>query len=196
MPFSRGGTLFEDHTHPSGLVLPADLDPALLARITTLEADADTLRTDLDRIMNPPTALVTSDAAANISDNTLTLLPFNVNTLLTGGMVHPTGAGNTAVTVPVTGLYALSAHIAWVANATGTREMFFTINGSLRRESQVPAVIASTMGQGIHLAAIQLTAGDTVELTVRHTAGGPLTPATVISNGAPSLAVRYVGTGL
>lgn len=42
MPFQHGGTLFEDHTHPSGLILPADLDPAFYARITDIEADLAT----------------------------------------------------------------------------------------------------------------------------------------------------------
>src|SRR5919106_4616538 len=48
MTFSHGGTLFQDHTHLGGLILPTDLDPALLARITGAESDIDTLQADVD----------------------------------------------------------------------------------------------------------------------------------------------------
>jgi hypothetical protein len=203
MPFSRGGTLFEDHTHPSGLILPADLDPALYARITTLESTATSLgsrttaleaRTaDLDMLLNPPTAVVwNATAGAAIADNTLTAMTFADNLRLTGGMLHTLGSA--IVTVPRAGLYDMSGFVLWPSNATGVRELFFRISGSLWKEDQVPAAIASAMGHGITDTSVPLVANDTVELVVRHTAGGPLTLAA--TNDAPSLSVRWVGTGL
>jgi hypothetical protein len=80
VPFQHGGTLFEDHTHPWGLILPADLDPALYARITTAEADINALESDV--------AAVESDVAA--VELSIELLQSAINAPATAFPVGPT----------------------------------------------------------------------------------------------------------
>ncbi len=97
------------------------------------------------------------------------------------------------VTVPVAGLYAVSAQGVWAASATGSRRIRITRNGDT--EIVAASQIGGTSGDGVGAAAINpgvsLAASDTLRMRIYQNSGSTLNLA-----GASSpilFSVRYVG---
>jgi hypothetical protein len=108
MPFQSGGTLFEDHTHPRGLILPADLDPALYRRITTLETTLAKVSTAAWPAYTPTLVNVTLGTGGTVTGFYAKVgrtTHFRIHIILgTGGVL----TGTMTATLPVTA-YAAAA---------------------------------------------------------------------------------------
>jgi len=109
----------------------------------------------------------------SIPHNTNTALQFDAETYDTANF-HDNVTNNTRLTIPYAGKYSISASIDFVQNTTGTRHVFFLINGT--------TFIAGNTGPATTLpnttvaleAKYSFSAGDYVECLVYQNSGGAL----------------------
>lgn len=89
---------------------------------------------------------------------------------------HSTTTNNTRYTVQVAGLYLVTAHLAFTANATGMRVLDLKVNGSIapggRVSSGVPTTsVSCAMCVAVH---VQLNVGDYLEMSCTQYSGSAL----------------------
>lgn len=116
---------------------------------------------------------VTKSAVQNIPNAALTLVSWDQEGYDTDGL-HDNVTLNSRLTASVTGKWSVWATIDWAAIATGTRECFIRKNGSvIYGHDTAPAEAAFDSGTNCK-ATVDLSAGDYVEVIVRHTQGGAI----------------------
>ena len=160
------------------------------------------IATDVNNFIVPPAVRVTRSSSVNIANASILAINFGAETYDTDGMF---GGSGTTLTVQTTGLYIVTATIAFVANATGQRFAFIAANPTLSGSGDTTTItsatrIASTTAIGAS-ASIQhplclsstfaFTAADTVALGVYQTSGAPL--AIDVTGETPQMAMTWVG---
>jgi hypothetical protein len=136
------------------------------------------------KIGSIPTARVSSSTNQTIPNGGLgtgyTPVNFDTNVFLTGGMTHPTsGSPDTKITVPISGIYAISGGVYWSAIVNeGVRQLNIYVNGDPGTGTRVASVLDPGSEKGQNYMEIttltKLNAGDTVELAARQTSGAPM----------------------
>lgn len=118
-------------------------------------------------------ARVSNNAGQSINDSTSTALGFNTEAYDTDG-IHDTVTNNSRLTCKTAGKYGIWANIEWTANSTGTRQMYFFLNGT----TIIGLVQVVGQGSGVTTqelyATYSLSINDYVECFVRQTSGGGL----------------------
>lgn len=143
------------------------------------DADGDITITELHALgsIRESTALgahVYYDAAQSIVDSTVTVLTFNSERFDTDDC-HSNSVNPTRLTCRTSGIYAISGHVRFASNATGTRRLLLRLNGAtFIAEQGVPALSGSITGISVAVAAYPLSANDYIELVVLQTSGGNL----------------------
>lgn len=128
----------------------------------------------------------------SIPANTLTDVALDSEAFDTASM-HDTGANNSRLTAPVSGLYSITAAAAWFVNPTGFRtaqiwrnDQTILLSDDVHPDQDTDHVLATLA---------PLSAGDYVELRVSQTSGGPLNLATGPQGETPVLAMHWVAPG-
>lgn len=111
-------------------------------------------------------------ATQALNNNTNTPVQFDGESYDTDAF-HDNVVNKTRFTAPVDGYYLMVANVTFAANATGTRQLFFMVNGTTVISNAVfPANTASVI-YNTH-AIYPLVAGDYVELIASQNSGGSL----------------------
>jgi hypothetical protein len=141
----------------------------------------------------PPAAtsrcMVYNNAVQSIPNTTTTILTFNSEDYDVTAM-HV--AGDSLISIPVTGGYLISARTQFAANATGQRTLFLyeVIGNTMLAELNVPATtggfITTLVIPGIPFA---MTAGQQVHLRVYQASGGALDAGSATRADASQLSV-------
>lgn len=120
-----------------------------------------------------PQARVFNSAAIATTTAVVKVVTFDSERFDNGGL-HSTSSNTSRLTAPITGLYEIGACVEFASNATGYREVYFTLNGATAIAVDVrPAV----NGQATVLplsTQYRLVAGDYVEVNALQTSGGNL----------------------
>lgn len=143
------------------------------AGATLPAAWGDTVRADLEYLVDPPGVVVSATAAQNVTSATWTELSFGTTLRDTDGfhqtpehMVVPTGLG---------GWYWAGGSVGFTANSTGNRAIAIYVNASLYVAEVHPA---SGGSDGSHLfiagVPVQLSAGDYVAIYGYQGSGGDI----------------------
>lgn len=122
-------------------------------------------------------AVFTSGAAQSIPDSTYTAIAFASETADTSGF-HDNVTNNSRLTIPagMGGWYAITAQVAWTANATGARVLSIRKNGSsYLSDSGSTAPAGADPTKTTVMVRALLAAGDYVEIMGRQSSGGALT---------------------
>lgn len=136
-------------------------------------------------------ARVYHNTAQTIATGVTTALAFNAERYDTGG-VHSTVTDTSRLTAPAAGVYVITGHVTWAANATGNRTLYLMVNGTTNIAIQRGvSPEAAAWSQSI-ATLFELQAGDYVELVVRHTADVSLAVASV-ANSSPEFAMQRIG---
>jgi hypothetical protein len=144
----------------------------------------------------PPCAMVQqASLGQSISNNTNTPVQFDTILFDTGGQGQFSGwnlaTSSTTYTVPVSGLYLLSASVVFATSATGLREAWFEHNGSVV-DLAAQSVAFSASPAGVFTAAhVQCTQGDTLQLYCFQDTGGALSLSN--STGGPVWSILWLG---
>lgn len=115
-------------------------------------------------------------AAQSIPNSTTTTVKFDTNDEDTDSAYSTTTGVFTCVTA---GLYLFVVHMAFAANATGTRTHSLLSTGAPTQA--VPAIVSAAVdgtGHGNAVLLTRLTVGQTVQFQVAQTSGGALNTAT------------------
>lgn len=128
---------------------------------------------DANAATTPSRARVYKDAAQSINTATPTILTFNQETFDNDTM-HDNSTNNSRITITTAGLYSLKAQVAFAANATGNRKIFFVKNGSTSLASVycAPSPTDRTVLQAMTL--VQASASDYFEVQAEQGSGGAL----------------------
>lgn len=130
----------------------------------------------------------------NINNTTTTVLPtFNSERWDTGS-IHSTVTNTGRLTPPLDGLYLLTAHVSWAANATGFRQVGFLVNGSATVGNTRTMAVTTASEPTVQSVATlyRLSASDYAEVVVYQNSGGSL-GITVASNYSPEFSMVRIG---
>lgn len=120
-----------------------------------------------------PAARAFHSASQSIAASNDTILAFNSERFDTAAL-HGTTTDNSRLTAPISGIYYITAHVAWASNDSGLREVSLKKNGAtVIARSQVPAVTSAGTRQELSTL-YRLLAGDFVEVEVYQESGGAL----------------------
>lgn len=127
----------------------------------------------IDDINEFPAARVTSTVALEQASSSFNILAFNSERYDNASM-HSNSASNSRLIAPASGVYLATAHVEWESSTAGTRTL------SIRRNALGAGTIARQDSPGDGLTglsiatAVELTAGDFLEVEVRQDTGSPL----------------------
>ena len=146
-----------------------------------------------------PAARARKTSNQSIPDVTNTTLTFEGESFDTAGLHNPS-ANNTRLTAPTSGLYQVTAGVAWAGNDTRNRMLGLTVNGGgcCVGTSLVPAAVAGAQTLQTSSDLLKLSAGEFVEAVVRQSSGGNLSagPGPFVGGTADVfLAMTWVGPG-
>lgn len=145
---------------------------------------------------NPkPMCRVYDTGAQNAANATATALTYNSERFDVGGM-HSTSSNTGRITIPTGGggIYVVTCHIEWAANATGIREVSIRLNGATLLASQN---VHSTTALGITMSVstiYKVAAGDYFDSYVYQTSGGILA-VNASGNRSPEFSAVWLGLG-
>lgn len=147
------------------------------------------------RALRPPLPQVRCTHSVNqtLVTNTATFLAFNTDRWNNGNM-HSTATNNTRLTSKITGLYSISGHVSFAANATGARQLAIRLNGATFIGA-VECQASATGGEATQLSIqteYRLAANDYVELMAKQISGGNL-DVVAAGNFSPEFAMHRVG---
>ncbi len=131
----------------------------------------------------PPACAVTRSTAQSIATATITSITFDTEVIDTTGTMFT--ASSTTITVPETGIYAVSGYCAITSNATGYRRLLLDQNGSF----VIIDARGAVNGDHTHMTLNTLlvcVAGDAIKLAVEQTSGGALNTV-----GTPRLTISW-----
>lgn len=124
-----------------------------------------------------PFVVVHRTGTQSIANNTDVAIQWDAEDLDTDTM-HDNSTNNTRLTATTAGYYRVHANYGAAGNATGTRDIFFRVNGSGTtpyKAREIPGTGTAdayvSSGGPLHVA---LSASDYVEVMVRQTSGGAL----------------------
>jgi hypothetical protein len=141
-----------------------------------------------------PAARVTNSTDVDVGDATELDLPFDTERYDTAGM-HDAGF-NSRLTAPVSGIYAVTAQIAWVFNGSGIRQLALLANdNSIIANEIVPPTPSPDDTFEALTTQVRLQAGEYVEARVFQTSGGSLQAERVPDQAAPEFAMTWLAPG-
>ena len=141
-------------------------------------------------LFTAPGAHVYNNVNQSAANATLTILSFNSERFDTDN-IHDAVTNNSRLTCQTSGVYAISASIAWAANVTGVREMGIYLNGAKISSYKLPA--ASSGATEMNISALhQLNVGDYVQVYGYQTSGAAL-DVQYVSPQSPEFAMVKVG---
>lgn len=133
----------------------------------------DTVRDDLEWLVDRPGCAVYNSATQNVSTSS--------NTTLTAGSelydldsMHSTVTNTSRITATTAGKYRMNGVVEWDSDATGRREIYLLVNGSTAHVVSVAAAVSG--GTQTFEKILTLAAGDYVEVRVWQNSGGTRTP--------------------
>jgi hypothetical protein len=132
----------------------------------------------------PPSASISLTAA------TATTTATNSTVVMTTVDYDPwnmTDTAGTGLTIPATGLYAITGFQTYAANGTGFRQITLRRNGSNLESVRLPTTTASNPIVNVTMPGYPLSKGDIISMIGQQTSGGNL------NMNAASLSVQYVG---
>jgi hypothetical protein len=150
------------------------------------------LRDNVSFLANPPACRVYNNAAISIPNATETLLTFNSERWDTASM-HSTASLTSRITMPVAGLYLLTATFEFQSNATGIRYFYFRHNGTLSIGYHSKP---STQGARHFTVSTvyKFAAADWIEMLVFQDSGGALNVIQA-NNFSPEFGATWIGIG-
>lgn len=114
------------------------------------------------------------NAAQSISSGVSTALAFNSERYDTD-TIHDTSTNNSRLTCKTAGVYQITGHVEWAANATGYRNAVIRIGGSTEIANQlVPAMTGGIVTGQTVTATYTLAVNDYVELVVSQNSGSSI----------------------
>jgi len=138
---------------------------------------------------------ITNTATQSLTNNTSTTLLFDTASSTPNiGSYDPKGWFDNAsdnITIGQAGFYAISANVAFAANATGRREIAIVVNGTTAASVNVSAASASTTNLSVSTN-VYLATNDLVTVAALQTSGGALNTANV-AGVFPALSVGRIG---
>lgn len=183
-----------DHEH--GIVA------ATASGLTNLSANAEGVATSFARsdhthaiTWNPPACRLTNTASQNVATSTRTAITFNTETYDTDSM-HSTSVNTDRITINTAGLYVVTAHLEFPANAgAGVRQTEIRLNGS---DATLLAIQGTYPGAAGVIAAVsctvKLAVADYLQCTAFQNCG-----ATLAVGGTAQyqmqFAATWIGTG-
>jgi len=120
----------------------------------------------------PAVSVLHSVAQSTIGNGATTVLAFDSEHYDTASM-HDTSTDNSRLTAPVTGIYAITASVAWASNPTGRRTIHLRRSGFASIAVDSRAAFGDEVGTAIATLA-RLEAGDYVEVLIQQTSGSSL----------------------
>jgi len=150
-----------------------------------------------DWLANPPACRVYHNTTQSLTTAVETPLAFNTERYDTASM-HDTVTNNGRITMPVAGLYMVSLHIEYAANATGVRYSSIRANGASTYLFQDTRSASSALGTVVNLGGIvKLNAGDYIVAYAYQSSGGALNitagSATIYSSS--DFSATWIGLG-
>lgn len=128
---------------------------------------------DVWRVLNVPRVAVYRAAGANVNSATLTAIGWDTELYDTDSMFDPTLSTRIRANSP--GLYLFTANLAWVANATSYRELYFLrSDGQAFGHNIVAPNPNGTLTEQTIAWPIALDKDQYVELECSHATGGAL----------------------
>ena len=160
---------------------------------------ANTLKTDDSFVIGGANSLYVSrisyTATQSLTNNTATKLTFDTASVSpTTGSYDPQSwfsNANDNITIGQAGFYAVSANVAFAANATGRREIAIAVNGTSVGSVNVSAASASTTNLSVSTN-LYLALNDLVTVTALQTSGGALNTANA-AGVFPALSLGRIG---
>jgi hypothetical protein len=141
-----------------------------------------------------PAVHVTRSIDQSIPDNTSTALSFTVERYDTAAM-HPNLILNpTRLTAPVTGIYHVSAGIAWESDPDGVRGVTLRKNGVTPVAGETIPANGTAGVQQMLSTVVRLQSGDYVEVVVVHSAGGNLA-VDKAADSTPEFSMTWLAPG-
>lgn len=153
----------------------------------------DTVRADLEFLVQPPSCRVSRIAALTVANATETAVPFTATDSWDSDAFHDTVTNNTRITIPtgLGGRYLLSANCFFDnGTTTGNYMLRWRLNGTTAiSDAMAPGASLGTRLSNTTVYA--LNAGDYVEVTVYQSSGGSLSLFAASPNVSAS--VTFIG---
>jgi hypothetical protein len=142
-----------------------------------------------------PSARVYNSATISTTSGAFTALTFNTERWDTDE-IHSTSSNTGRLTCVTPGIYSITGHVLWAANATGQRIVQIRLNGSTyigggdRRMAATGGALTAQNAVTTH----RLAAGDYVELVALQESGGALNVATPGANDpmSPEFSMTWI----
>jgi len=134
----------------------------------------DYIKTNVNNLIVPPSCRVYKAAAQSINSGSDTAIQFDSERWDTDSM-HDTVTNKTRITANTAGIYVITGHAMFAANATGIRAIYIRLNGSTRIAQQLMPSNSAGTDTALSVATVyELAAADYVELMAVQTSGGAL----------------------
>lgn len=170
--------------------------PATVVTATTItSAWGNSVKAATDYLANPPACRVYNNAAISLATTGVAqALTFNTEREDTANL-HSIVTNTSRITVPDAGRYIFDASVEFAGNATGIRQLFFRINGTLIFAADSRINAGAGIGTQINLSrGVVLAAADYVEVLARQDSGGALN-INASSAYSPEFGCVWVGNG-
>lgn len=144
---------------------------------------------------DPPACRVFNNAAISVTNAAWNALTFNSERYNTDSM-HSTSSNTGRITFNTAGLYLVTGHIEFVANATGVRgiQIYRNADADGIANMYFPADTGG-VGSGLSIATVwNFIVGDFVQLRAYQTSGGSLN-VSVASFFTPEFSATWIGRG-
>lgn len=150
-----------------------------MATVPTFTDNAVAHGSDLGFILDPPRCHAYCTASTSVPTGTDTLIPFAAEAYDTDGM-HSTSSNTSRVIAQTTGLFLVTASIAFSVNLTGGRSLAIRKNAAGNSSGGVgiggnTAQATAYFGQVMSTFYVQMTAGDYLEMFAQQVSGSTLT---------------------
>lgn len=175
------------HTPSTGTSPPAAWGTVVRSDIVWLAGDPTS---------GKPMCRVYNSAALSIATATFTALTFDSERYDVGGC-HSTASNTGRLTAPSGGggVYHITAHATFAANATGIRELRIRLNGATYIAALSDTAVSASGDHSMTVSCdYKLSATDYVEVVVYQSSGGLLN-ATFSGNVTPEFSWFWVGLG-
>lgn len=151
----------------------------------------DYIKTNVNNLIVPPSCRVYKAAAQSLTSGSDTAIQFDSERWDTDSM-HDTVTNNTRITIQTAGIYVVTGHAVFAANATGVRALYIRLNGSTRIAQQALSS-ASAGDTALSVTTVyEFSAADYVELMAVQTSGGALN-VTAVGNYTPEFGAMWQG---
>lgn len=133
----------------------------------------DTVRDDLEFLIDPPQCSVYASGVQSVANNSTTTLTADSENYDNDSM-HSTVTNTSRITFTTAGRYEVFANVNYAANSTGYRRLSFLLNGTTTYGGQTVAAAPTVATRLAATRTIVAAASDYVEVQVVQTSGGNL----------------------